>query len=95
MSKGKAATTAYVRLMKGDQNKYKVRKGYVPVLVGKEGSEMEKLWIPTKLIGHPYIVALLNFSADEFGYAQHGLLQIAHEIVPFKKMVQILSGNNN
>ncbi|KAF3443557.1 hypothetical protein FNV43_RR13244 [Rhamnella rubrinervis] len=49
----------------------KVRKGYVPVLVGTDGDKMEKLWLPTKLITHPHVVALLNTSADEFGYAHH------------------------
>ncbi|PON32551.1 hypothetical protein PanWU01x14_360430 [Parasponia andersonii] len=41
----------------------RIRKGYVPVLVGKK-DVVEKLWLSVKLIRHPYVVALLNRSAD-------------------------------
>lgn len=70
----------------------KVRKGYVPVLVGREEEKMEKVWLPTKLIAHPRVVALLNTSADEFGYSHHqGLLRITHDVAPFKSMIQSIS----
>lgn len=52
----------------------RVRKGYVPMFVGKEG-DMEKLWIPIKLISHPSIVSLLRSSTHEFGFQQRGLLK--------------------
>lgn len=67
-----------------------VRKGYVPVLVGKEG-DMEKLWIPIKLISHPSIVSLLSRSAHEFGFQQQGLLKIKHDVHVFKVMIKSLS----
>lgn len=75
-----------------------IRKGYVPVLVGKEGDGdddlMEKLWIPIKLINHPRIVALLNHSADEFGFRQQGLLKIiTQDLHHFKGMVESLSSH--
>ncbi|KAL6144200.1 hypothetical protein ACLB2K_054895 [Fragaria x ananassa] len=60
------------------------RKGYVPVLVGKQGDEddlMEKLWMPIKLLDHPRIVVLLKNSADEFGFRQQGLLKIVTQDV--------------
>ncbi len=73
------------------------RKGYVPVLVGKQGDEddlMEKLWMPIKLLNHPRIVALLNNSADEFGFRQQGLLKIVTQDVHlFKGMIGSLSSH--
>ncbi|GMN54983.1 hypothetical protein TIFTF001_024112 [Ficus carica] len=89
----------YVRLSNAEttgrsSRSEKIRKGYVPVLVGREDHDVEKLWLPTKLIGHPSIVALLDSSADEFGYTQQGLLKISHDIDLFKRMVKIISRNN-
>lgn len=83
----------YVRL-KGDKlNKEddRARKGYVPVLVGQEEMVMERVLIPTKLIGHPYIVSILELSAKEFGYHQQGLLQVPYDANCLKKMVHIIS----
>ncbi|KAL6140418.1 hypothetical protein ACLB2K_058717 [Fragaria x ananassa] len=70
------------------------RKGYVPVLVGKQGDEddlMEKLWLPIKLLNHPRIVALLKNSADEFGFRQQGLLKIVTQDVHLFKVVDMLN----
>ncbi|KAL6319120.1 hypothetical protein AAG906_011199 [Vitis piasezkii] len=50
-----------------------------PCLVG-EGEVMERLMIPTKMIKHPYIVALLEMSANEFGYRQHGTIKIPCDV---------------
>lgn len=76
----------------------KVRKGYVPVLiVAKEGDDddddeqMEKVWIPIKLMSHPRIVALLENQADEFGFHQQGLLKIRYDLHLFKGMIESLS----
>ena len=66
---------AYGRLSHDDTWHDRARKGKVPVLVG-EGEEMERLLIPTTLIKHPYIAALLEMSANEFGYQQQGALKI-------------------
>ncbi|KAH7533708.1 hypothetical protein FEM48_Zijuj04G0206200 [Ziziphus jujuba var. spinosa] len=96
-----SSSSAYMRLNhraetygRSRSSSGKVRKGYVPVLVGRDGAMMEKLWLPTKLIGHPQVVALLNSSADEFGYSQQGLLKIDYDIVPFKRMIEIISNHN-
>ncbi|KAK4577998.1 hypothetical protein RGQ29_028220 [Quercus rubra] len=80
----------YRRLKNEEKEKYEVRKGYVPVLVGK-GAILEKIFIPTKLLMHPDIVALLKNSADEFGYQQHGLLKIPYDSESFKLLVKNIS----
>ncbi|KAK7372817.1 hypothetical protein VNO80_06205 [Phaseolus coccineus] len=70
------------------------RKGYVPVLVGKGGNTMQKIWVPIKVIQHPTIVELLNQSADEFGYQhQQGVLRITYDANSFKALIQELSKN--
>lgn len=51
------------------------RKGCVPVLVGEEGTAMERVMLPIELLANPDIIELLKISADEVGYPQ-GLLKI-------------------
>ncbi|TKY46774.1 Auxin-induced protein, ARG7 [Spatholobus suberectus] len=51
------------------------RRGYVPVLVGKEKDDTEKIWVTIKAIQHLTIVELLEQSVNEYGY-QNGLLKI-------------------
>ncbi|KAL8154108.1 hypothetical protein V2J09_011868 [Rumex salicifolius] len=77
----------------GGDSRCGARKGYVPVMVGGEGVE-ERFLIPTQFMSHPSIVALLEMSADEFGYRQEGVLRIPCEpdclreilkSLPFKK----------
>ncbi|KAF3964206.1 hypothetical protein CMV_011484 [Castanea mollissima] len=80
----------YRRLKNKETEKDEVRKGYVPVLVGK-GAILEKIFIPTKLLMHPDIVALLKNSAEEFGYQQHGLLKIPYDSESFKLLVKNIS----
>ncbi|PON32549.1 Small auxin-up RNA [Parasponia andersonii] len=90
----KSLYSAYMRLSTTGESigrSDRIRKGYVPVLVGREDDVIEKLWLPIKLIRHPSIVALLNNSADEFGYAQQGLLKISHDVEQFKRMIKIIS----
>ncbi|ESW13417.1 hypothetical protein PHAVU_008G194200 [Phaseolus vulgaris] len=70
------------------------RKGYVPVLVGKGGNTMQKIWVPIKVIQHRTIVEMLNKSADEFGYQhQQGLLRIIYDADSFKALIHELSKN--
>jgi len=65
------------------------RKGYVPVLVGKEPNMMTKIWVPIKVLKHPTIVELLNKSADEFGYQhQQGVLKIIYDAESFKALIK-------
>ncbi|KAI6673236.1 hypothetical protein NL676_001142 [Syzygium grande] len=80
----------YVKLS-GDPSENRVRKGYVPVLVGTDAAAMERLHLPTKLVGHPFVVALLELSANEFGYEQQGLLRIPYDPDCFKQMMRRIS----
>ncbi|KAF7833492.1 SAUR family protein [Senna tora] len=66
------------------------RKGYVPVRVGKEEGEMEKIWVAIKVIHHPTIVHLLDQSADEYGY-HTGLLTISCHPQTFKNLLYKIS----
>lgn len=63
-------------------------KGYVPILVGIDGEDMKRLWIPIKLINHPYIVSLLDDSVLAFGHNEQGLLRVSCDAEGFKKMVK-------
>lgn len=82
-------SSAYVSLSCSETvERDRFRKGYVPILVGKEMGDMEKLWIPIKLLSHPRIVALLRRSAHEFGFQQQGLLKIKHDVHLFKGMIK-------
>ena len=81
---------AYGRLSHDDTRHDRAQKGKVPVLVG-EGEEMERLLIPTKLIKHPYIAALLEMSANEFGYQQQGALKIPCDAECLRRSIQMIS----
>ncbi|PON89706.1 Small auxin-up RNA [Trema orientale] len=93
---GNNSYSAYMRFSTGESigRSDRIRKGYVPVLVEKK-NVVEKLWLSIKLIRHPYVVALLNRSADEFGYPQHGLLKISHDVDAFKRMIKSISHQYN
>ncbi|KAK9284116.1 hypothetical protein L1049_023283 [Liquidambar formosana] len=90
MAKKACLPSAYGRLSSDDSEEDRVRKGHIPVLVGKE-EVMERLLIPTKLIKHPFIVALLEMSAHEFGYGQQGTLKIPYDAECFKRMIKMIS----
>lgn len=82
----------YVRLdcrVDGGDDNCGPRKGYVPVVVGGEGVR-ERFLVPTQLLGHPTIVALLEMSANEFGYGQEGVLQIPCEPQSFREILKSL-----
>ncbi|KAL3715211.1 hypothetical protein ACJRO7_007015 [Eucalyptus globulus] len=79
------------RKLSRDTSENLVRKGYVPVMVGKDAATMERLHVPTKLVGHPFVVALLELSANEFGYGQRGLLRIPYDPECFKQMIRRIS----
>lgn len=68
-----------------------IRKGYVPIVVGNHEEVMEKILIPMKLIKHPYVITLLDFSANELGYNQEGTLRILCQVESFKRMIYIIS----
>ncbi|OWM78775.1 hypothetical protein CDL15_Pgr002946 [Punica granatum] len=69
----------------------RARRGFVPMLVGRDSDAMERLHVPTKLVEHPYIAALLDMSADDFGYGQDGLIRIRFDADCFKQMVKRIS----
>ncbi|KAK4784144.1 hypothetical protein SAY86_018512 [Trapa natans] len=72
-----------------DQNR--PRKGYVPLMIGKDDETMERLAVRTKIIDHPHIANLLESSADEFGYSQQGPVKIRCDPDLFKQMVRRIS----
>lgn len=82
--------------MKSKKEPCLVQKGFVPVLVGKaergEG-DMERIMVPAKLIHHPFIVTLLQLSAEEYGYHQQGLLKIRFDAHSLKTMLQFISNH--
>ncbi|KAF8007800.1 hypothetical protein BT93_K1713 [Corymbia citriodora subsp. variegata] len=93
MVKEKHGSSSLVPCVKlsGECSENRVRKGYVPVLVGEDTAMMERLHIPIKLIGHPFVTALLKLSANEFGYEQQGLLRIPYDPDCFKQMIRWIS----
>ncbi|KAL5791693.1 hypothetical protein ACOSP7_000287 [Xanthoceras sorbifolium] len=87
-----SASTMYMRLSGAAKvEEDGSRKGYVPLLVGSE-EVMERILVPTKLIDHPYIVELLELSANEYGYKHQGLLKIQYDADCFKRMVDVVFG---
>lgn len=65
-------------------------KGHVPVLVGKGGEDMERIWVSIKVIHHPKIVEFLEQSAKEYGY-QQGVLRIICDVDDFKDILANIS----
>ncbi|GMH11134.1 hypothetical protein Nepgr_012975 [Nepenthes gracilis] len=82
----------YLRLSTGNcQTAAGNRKGYVPVMVGDREGVAERFMIRAQLMKHPSIIALLELSADEFGYDQEGVLQIPCEPETFRETISKLS----
>ncbi|RVW74828.1 hypothetical protein CK203_053826 [Vitis vinifera] len=55
------------------------------------GEVMERLMIPTKMIKHPYIVALLEMPANEFGYQKHGTIKIPCDVECPRRTIEMIS----
>ncbi|XP_010537785.1 PREDICTED: auxin-responsive protein SAUR41 isoform X2 [Tarenaya hassleriana] len=64
-----------------------VPAGHVPVYVGEE---MERFVVSAELMNHPVFVGLLNRSAQEYGYAQKGVLHIPCHVIVFERVVDSL-----
>lgn len=64
------------------------RKGCVPVLVGDEGTAMERVMLPIELLSNPDIIELLKISADEFGYPQGLLKVLICRANSFKRLIE-------
>ncbi|MQM08352.1 hypothetical protein Taro_041213 [Colocasia esculenta] len=63
-------------------------KGYVPMLVGREGAA-ERLLVRAELLNHPAVAGLLEMAAQEFGYRQHGVLRIPCDVEAFHRVVKV------
>ncbi|XP_021755011.1 auxin-responsive protein SAUR71-like [Chenopodium quinoa] len=74
-----------------NHHKREVRRGYVPVLVGKCEEEEERFMVPLGWMKHPSIVDLLQLSASEFGYHQQGVIQIPCETLHFRVVMEKIS----
>nr|GLL23091.1 hypothetical protein A4A49_54847 [Ipomoea trifida]GME13791.1 Small auxin-up RNA [Ipomoea batatas]GME19087.1 Small auxin-up RNA [Ipomoea batatas] len=96
-SHGKSASW-YSRLSGGDMEKEeksaggggRIRKGYIPMVVGQTEEETERILVPTKLLKHPCIISLLDLSATELGYTQPGNLRIHYDVQQFKRMLRTI-----
>ncbi|EOA34546.1 hypothetical protein CARUB_v10022092mg [Capsella rubella] len=64
-----------------------VPSGHVPVNVGEK---MERYIVSAELLNHPVFVRLLNRSAQEYGYAQKGVLHIPCNVFVFEQVVESL-----
>ncbi|XP_010431642.1 PREDICTED: auxin-responsive protein SAUR40-like [Camelina sativa] len=64
-----------------------VPSGHVPVNVGEE---KERFVVSAELLNHPVFVGLLNRSAQEYGYAQKGVLHIPCNVFVFEQVVESL-----
>nr|XP_027101793.1 auxin-responsive protein SAUR40-like [Coffea arabica] len=88
-----SSSPTYVRLSSSNDAEAtsSPRKGYVPVLVGTDNEDMERLCIPVKLINHPSLASLLDDSVLDLGYTQHGLLRVSCGAEDFKEIVKNIS----
>lgn len=84
-------SSPYRRLNHEEESENRVEKGRIPVLVGLEMEEMERVSVPAKLMKHPYIIGLLELAALEFGYSQQGMLRLQCEVCSFKRMISLIS----
>jgi SAUR family protein len=62
------------------------RKGYVPILVGKEATA-ERFLVHVKQLNNPSMMMLLEMAADELGYQHEGILRILCDADYFREMV--------
>ncbi|KAI4380824.1 hypothetical protein MLD38_006970 [Melastoma candidum] len=64
-----------------------VPKGFLAVYVGEE---LRRFIIPTSYLSHHLFKVLLEKSAEEFGFEQHGALNIPCEIETFKFLLKCI-----
>ncbi|KAI5003013.1 hypothetical protein ZWY2020_027663 [Hordeum vulgare] len=66
-----------------------IPKGYVPmVLVGDEGEGDERVLVHVGMLTEPCVLALLEMSAQRFGYGQRGVLRIPCGVERFEQTVR-------
>ncbi|CAO2834794.1 unnamed protein product [Amaranthus hypochondriacus] len=73
----------------------KLRKGYVPLLVGKYEEEKERFMVPLKFMNHPSLIALLQLSSNEFGYHLQGVIPIPCQPHQFRLLIEKISCSTN
>ncbi|XP_037418229.1 auxin-responsive protein SAUR71-like [Triticum dicoccoides] len=67
----------------------KIPKGYVPmVLVGDAGEREERVLVHVGMLTEPRVLALLEMSAQRFGYGQPGVLRIPCGVERFEQTVR-------
>ncbi|KAK8476567.1 hypothetical protein V6N13_142599 [Hibiscus sabdariffa] len=64
-----------------------VPEGHVPIYVGEE---MELFVVKAELLNHPVFIALLDRSAQEYGYDQKGVLHIPCHVLVFERVMEAL-----
>ncbi|KAK8498054.1 hypothetical protein V6N13_121443 [Hibiscus sabdariffa] len=69
------------------QARRSVPEGHVPIYVGEE---MELFVVSAQLLNHPVFIALLNKSAQEYGYNQKGVLRIPCHVLVFERVMEAL-----
>ncbi|KAH0454627.1 hypothetical protein IEQ34_016551 [Dendrobium chrysotoxum] len=87
-------------LFKIQQNTYKVcklaPKGYVPVILGRENEQKEKIIVHVSILNHPFIRILLDHVAadQDIGYKQNGVLSIPCDVLVFLQVLKMISETN-
>uniref|UniRef100_A0ACD6APS0 Uncharacterized protein n=1 Tax=Avena sativa TaxID=4498 RepID=A0ACD6APS0_AVESA len=68
----------------------KIPKGYIPmVLVGDEGEgEESRVLVHVRMLTEPRVLALLDMSAEQFGYDQRGVLRVPCGVERFQQTVR-------
>lgn len=74
-----------------DSAPYDVPEGYLVVYVGEE---LRRFVIKAKYLSHPVFRALLNKSAEEFGYEHKGGLEMACEAHFFEHLLWLIESNS-
>jgi hypothetical protein len=74
-----------------DSAPYDVPEGYLVVYVGEE---RRRFVIKAKYLSHPVFRALLNKSAEEFGYEHKGGLEMACEADFFEHLLWLIESNS-
>ncbi|KAL4335439.1 hypothetical protein GQ457_07G015920 [Hibiscus cannabinus] len=69
------------------QARRSVPEGHVPIYVGEE---MELFVVSAQWLNHPVFIALLNKSAQEYGYNQKGVLHIPCHVLVFERVMEAL-----
>ncbi|KAG4202114.1 hypothetical protein ERO13_A05G328500v2 [Gossypium hirsutum] len=69
------------------QARRSVPEGHVPIYVGED---MELFVVNAELLNHPVFTALLNKSAQEYGYEQKGVLHIPCHVLVFERVMEAL-----